>query len=145
MSNLDTILARFTQLNATTLEKPLSVENVVLEAVKVLGADKDTINTQATLRPLPDSGFTDSILIGWRRIRLDRLFYAIPVVIRNPDAQTTRDLIPILNAMYGTTLTPTDVLSATLPPNAVNANVVMTANPASLYITGSFTLRFTKA
>lgn len=145
MIALDTILSRFSDLNAATLEQPLSTENVVIESVTTMGVPAANPNTKATLRSVENGGFSGAISIGWRRLQLDRLFYAIPVIIKNPEALTTRDLVPIINAMYGTTLTPTDILSASLPPNAINANVVMTADPASLYVVGSFTLRFTKA
>lgn len=143
MTAINTILDRFTAINSSTLRQPLTTENVVLESIGVLSGQ--STNTKATLRPLPDGGFTQSITIGWRRLDLGKLFMGIPVMIRNPDVTTTRDLVPILNAMYGTELAREDILSASLPPNATNANVVMTADPASLYLVGSFTLRYTKA
>lgn len=143
MSATDTILVRFTAINPTTLRQPLSADNVALESIEVMGTG--IINTKATLRPLPNGGFTNSVTVGWRRLDLGKLFMAIPVVISDPTATTTRDLVSRLNEMYGTEITPTDILSAALPPNAANANVVMTANPTSVYLVGSFTLRFTKA
>lgn len=143
MSATTAILERFTTVNSATLKQPLDTSNVVLESVGTLPGL--VINTKAVLRPLENGGFTNAITIGWRRLDLAKLFMAIPVVIRNPDAVTTRDLVPILNAMYGTEIDPLDILSASLPLKAVNANVVMTANPASLYLVGTFTLRFTKA
>lgn len=143
MTATTAILDRLTEINSATLKQPLDTTNVVIESVGTLPGT--VINTKGVLRPLPDGGFTGSITVGWRRLDLAKLFMAIPVVIHNPDAVTTRDLVPILNAMYGTEIDPVDILSASLPLKAANANVVMTANPASLYLVGSFTLRFTKA
>jgi hypothetical protein len=143
MSSASIILDRFTALNPTTLRQPLTTDNVTIESLGPLNGP--SVNTQATLRPLDNGGFTQSVTIGWRRLDLGLLFMAIPVVLHDPTALTTRDLVPLLNAQYGTTLDPSDVLSASLPPNANKANVVITADPASLYVIGSFTLRFTKA
>ena len=145
MSGLVPILERFTQINQDTLAKPLKTENVGLVNVGVLGSVANAINSKAELTPVVGSGFTDAVTIGWRRLRLDKLFMGIPVFIKDPDATTTRQLIPLSNQMYGTTIAVEDVVNATLPAQANNATVTINASSTSLYVVGSFTLRFTKA
>ncbi len=145
MSGLAAILERFTEINQGTLAKPLNPENVSLENVGVLGSIANSINSKAELTPVVGSGFTDKVTIGWRRLRLDKLFMGLPVSIKDPNATTTRQLIPIINQMYGTTIATDDIVNVTLPAQANNASVTINASSTSLYVVGSFTLRFTKA
>lgn len=145
MNGVDVILQRFNTLNATTLEQKLTRENVTIDNIQPLGADVDAINTRGLLYPVTGGGFTESVYLAWRRLNLSKLFMGIPINITNKTVVQTRDLIPIINTMYGTSIDPTDIVQANLPVNATNALIPITAEPTSPYVTGSFTLRLTKA
>lgn len=145
MNGLDVILQRFNKLNASTLEQSLSRDNVTLDDIAPLGGEGDAVNTKALMYPVVGGGFTDSVTIAWRRLSLTKLFMGIPIVIKDKTVKETRDLIPIINQMYGTDIDPLDIAQANLPVNATNALIPITAAEDSPYVTGSFTLRLTKA
>lgn len=145
MKGTEVILQRFNTLNASTLEQKLSTENVTLDDIAALGGEGDTVNTKALMYPITGGGFTDSVTIAWRRLDLAKLFMGIPIVIKDATVKQTRDLIPIINTMYGTAIDPTDIVQANLPINANNALIPLRAEEDSPYVTGSITLRLTKA
>lgn len=145
MNGVEVILKRFSALNASTLDQPLNQENVTVNDIQALGGSDDVVNARALLYPIIGGGFTDSVSIAWRRIDLSKLFMGIPISIKDKTVVQTRDLIPIINRVYGTTIDPTDIFQAALPVTANNALIPLRATTTSPYVTGSFTLRLTKA
>jgi hypothetical protein len=145
MNALQEILAGFNAANATTLITPMTVDNVDMVYVQVLGSSDNAINTQGTIAHEGAEQFSGQVNIAWRRLQLEKLFMGISIVIKDPTATTTRQLVGIINAMYGTDIPEEDIVEVGLPSAAINAGVRITARDDALYVTGFITVSFTRA
>lgn len=145
MNATQLILSEINSSNVETLQLPLTTENVILGNVQILGSMENLVNTTCRVNPIVGKGFTSGVAIAWHRLRLDRLFYGIPVVIVDADALTTKQLVPLINAMYGTDIEPDDIVNASLPSTPSQSTVNITSASSSLRCCGSFALKFSRA
>lgn len=145
MNALQEILAGFNAANAQTLQTPLTVDNVDMDYVQVLGSSDNAINTQGTLSHETGKQFSGQVNVAWRRLQLEKLFMGISVSVKDPTVTTTRGLVGIINAMYGLDIPEDDIVDVGLPSAAVNAGVRIIARTDALYVTGQVTISFTKA
>lgn len=144
-------MTRLTELlNAITvanpgLSQPLTTDNVAFKDFAELGELTNPVNTQATLTAISGGGFSTSTKIGWGRIDLATLFKNIPISLVEPNAVSTRDLIPTINALYGVGLDANDIQYLNLPTAPTTATVTLVAAETSAYLCGRVQIKFARA
>ncbi len=90
-------------------------------------------DTSVVVSAVAGGGRTGSVTIYYDRINLNTLFSLQPLYVVATSPQTTWDLIPILNNVFGLGLQTTDILQTNITSNTVT----LQADPNSLAYEGS--------
>jgi len=126
---------------ANPLPRPLTPNNV--EIVNPRLAVGTGYNTRATVRALPDKGYTREQDVFYKRIDLAAL---APIQYRIEEVGSPAQLLAMLNTRRGTWLELTDVLAFTIPTVAQGSfsTLTLTAADESYGFVGSVQVRLTR-
>ncbi len=127
-SSADILLAVINQANGTS--ETLSTVSFGSPQPMPAGSVRDT---SVVVSAVAGGGRTGSVTVYFDRINLNTLFSLQPLYIVATNPQTTWDLVPILNNVFGLGLQTTDILQTNITSNTVT----LQADPNSLAYEGS--------
>ena len=147
------------------LPVPLTTTNALYGTPAVIAPGGNIQNTSIKVTALAGTKYVGNTTLTYRRLDFSILFRNLPIVIYKYSPAATgaspykiSDLLPLINAKYGLTLTTADVVDGNLPAgntNAVaaiglaagtrNSSITVNAQTASPGFVGSFTLYWVQA
>ena len=103
-------------------------------------------NTYALMEAVPGKGCKNSTPLYYHRIDLSVLFLNVnanvPLPQPLPDTMTTHDLLPLINAKYGTNFEPEDIISTDLDLDNLPGTAQIRAMDGNVAYTSAFTVTF---
>jgi len=141
---LNKLLALVNADNTATLPQALTETQVTVGAPAVNTNDKYAKDTKVELQAIPGVKYRGKVTVYYNRIKLDLLFKNINanVGIDVQDGQTTDDLIPLINAKYGTDFEVGDLVVQPLVTGSGPRTVELAAVESNLAYSGTFTLTY---
>lgn len=140
MSDLSVLFSTFTKGNEVTLKQDITVENTTLHDIDIEGATVNDINTSGTLRAVSGKGFIGEVPINWRRLRLESMFYLIPVIVRNNTVRTTVELARLVEGLYQVGISDSDIIDREITVSAPRQEILIEADPTSIKWCGFLTV-----
>jgi len=147
------------------LPVPLTTTNALYGTPAVIAPGGNIQNTSIKVTALAGTKYVGNTTLTYRRLDFSILFRNLPIVIykyspaaNNASPYKISDLLPVINAKYGLSLTTTDIVDGSLPAGNTNANatiglaagtrnssIVVNAQTGSPGFVGSFTLYWVQA
>ena len=134
------LLALVNRDNATNI-----VEDQVVLAAPLVNPDVGVArNTKLDFSAVPGKGFRGHVTVWYNRIDLGTLFKSIDanVGLTVTEGMTTDDLIPLINAKYGTDFESVDFVQQPLVVSDAVQTVVMAAVATNVAYIGEFTIQY---
>ena len=123
----------------------LAYDNVLISPAGVVSGRVDGRTAQAVLVGLPEKGISEKPKsVFYYRVDLAILFQQInaSVGLGIKADMTTWDLIPAINAKYGTTLTEDDIVKTVVDSTVLPGTATIVANDGNVKYVGQFTVAF---
>lgn len=121
------------------------VEDQVILAAPLVNPDAGIIrNTKLELTSVPGKGFRGHVTVWYNRIDLGILFKSIDanVGLAVTEGMTTDDLIPLINAKYGTDFETVDFVQQPLVVSDTVQSVTLAAVATNVAYIGEFTVKY---
>ena len=123
----------------------LAYDNVLISPAGVVSGRVDGRTAQAVLVGIPEKGISEKPKsVFYYRVDLAILFQQInaSVGLGIKADMTTWDLIPAINAKYGTTLTEDDIVQTPVDSTVLPGTATIVANDGNVKYVGQFTVAF---
>lgn len=123
----------------------LTYENIVLSKAVAVTGREDTRNTKVVVSGVPEKGIAEkSKDVFYWRIDLAVLFSHITpsVGLTITESMSTHDLVPAINAKYGTTITTDDIVQTPLDVTTLPGTAIIKAADGNVKYFGQFSIAF---
>lgn len=145
MSNaINKLLAMVNRDNATSLPSSLTESQVAISVAAANTNAKVSRDTQVTLTAKPGTSYRNKVTVYYNRIDLAVLFksFKVNVGIDVQEDQTTDDLLPLINAKYGTDFEVGDIVQAPLTVGEGERVVKLVAAEGNLVFVGEVNVSY---
>ncbi len=145
MSNaINKLLAMVNRDNAAYLPSTLTETQVAISVAAANTNGKVSRDTQVTLTAKPGAPYRNKVTVYYNRIDLAVLFksFDVNVGIDVKEDMTTDDLLPLINAKYGTDFEPADIVQAPLTVGEGKRIVVLKAAEGNLVFKGEVNVAY---
>ena len=145
MSNaINKLLAMVNRDNAVSLPSSLTESQVAISVAAANTNAKVSRDTQVTLTAKPGAPYRNKVTVYYNRIDLAVLFksFKVNVGIDVQEDQTTDDLLPLINAKYGTDFEVGDIVQAPLTVGEGERVVKLVAAEGNLVFVGEVNVSY---